>query len=162
MYQIEFSALLAASLESSTSTATVLSSRRPIFPAYCSPGRKGLSTGIVDADADVDVDADGLSSDDEAEHAVSTVGRLGFDLLSWVTGSSIGAPLLHTGIHGGCTMVFVRFFGEVLEVVVVEKELARVRSLEGDSERVDDDEDDDELWSAVCPGVAGEVPKRHK
>ena len=137
----------------------MLSSNRPIFPAYCSPGRKGLSTGIADADVDFDADTDGLSSDDEAGHAVSNVGRLGFDERSWVTGSCIGAPLLHTGIHGGCTMVFVRFFGEVLEVVVVEKELAHVRSLEGDSERVDDD---DELWSAVYPDVAGEVPKRHK
>jgi len=132
-----------------------------MFPAYCSPGRKGLSTGTADADVDADADADGLSSDDEAEHALSSVGRLGFDNCFWVTGSSIGAPLLHTGIHGGGTMVFVRFFGEVLEVVVVEKELARVRSLEGDSERVDDD-DDDELWSAVYPDAAGEVPKRHK
>ena len=58
-------------------------------------------------------------------------------------------------------MVFVRFFGEVLEVVVVEKELARVRSLEGDIERLDDDYDDG-LWSAVYPDAAGEVPKRHK
>ena len=115
---------------------------------------------MVDADLDADADTDGLSSDDEAEHALSSVGRLGFDKRSCVTGSSIGAPLLHTGIHGGCTMVFVRFFGEVLEVVVVEKELARVRSLEGDSERVDGD--DGNLWSAVHPDVAGEVPKRHK
>ena len=116
---------------------------------------------MVDADLDADADTDGLSSDDEAEHALSSVGRLGFDKRSCVTGSSIGAPLLHTGIHGGCTMVFVRFFGEVLEVVVVEKELARVRSLEGDIERLDDD-DDDGLWSAVYPDAAGEVPKRHK
>ena len=132
-----------------------------MFPAYCSPGRKGLNTGMADADVDADADADGLSSDEEAEHALSSVGRLGFDKRSWVTGSWIGAPLLHIGIHGGCTMVFVRFFGEVMEVVVVEKELALVRSLEGDIERVDDD-DDDELWSAVYPDVAGEVPKRHK
>jgi len=115
---------------------------------------------MADADVDADADTDGLSSDDEAERAVSIVGRLGFDKCFWVIGNSIGAPLLHTGIHGGCTMVFVRFFGEVLEVVVVEKELARVRSLAGDSERVDDD--DGNLWSAVHPDVAGEVPKRHK
>jgi len=110
-----------------------------MFPAYCSPGRKGLSTGM--ADADVDDDTDGLSSDEEAEHALSIVGPFGFDNLSLVTGSSIGAPLLHTSIHGACTMVFVRFFGEVLEVVVVEKELARVRSLEGDNERLDNDDE---------------------
>ena len=76
-----------------------------MFPAYCSPGRKGLSTGMAAADVD---------ADDEAEHALYNVGRLGFDKRSWVTGSSIGAQLLHTGIHGACTMVFVRFFGEVL------------------------------------------------
>ena len=129
-----------------------------MFPAYCSPGRKSLSTGMADADVDADADTDGLSSDDEAERAVSIVGRLGFDKCFWVIGNSIGAPLLHTGIHGGCTMVLVRFFGEV-EVVVVEKELARVRLLEGDIERLDDD---DEFWSAVYPDVASEVPKTPK
>lgn len=86
-----------------------------MFPAQCSPARKGISTGV----AEVDI----LSSRDvDAQHDVSTVGRLGFifDGRRWREGNTIGAPLLHIGIHGGWMMDLVRFLDEeVVDVAVV-------------------------------------------
>jgi hypothetical protein len=102
---------------------TVLSSNLPILPAYCSPGRKGLSTGVADPDAHADAL---LTCDEVAEYEVSSIGRFAFDDCRGRIGNSIGAPLLHTGIHGGCAVDVVGFLGGVSEVVVVEIEFGRV------------------------------------